>query len=259
MTILTETPHELIAVHLAIAIVVHATENETQSTDSICSTSLECVLDFFKHLVGGFALHAEDGVHVGVVSGATDSEPGRKLLVVELIVSVFIVLCEESALLVVWECAAHRLESLSELRVLNCAETVEIEVLEKFSNCFSFIIGSVGALADLFKNNVLDLGEACIVDCNGCALETPAFEDASNEPVLFVNRCDCVAVRVIAVEGLFRDLSTLALCGFSLCKDQLDEVVHHGLRFLLARRHTGVVWGVVLSGDLLDGHRWGTS
>ena len=122
-------------------------------------------------------------------------------------------------------------------------------MLEDLSDGFAFIIGTVGSLSDLFKNDVLNLRQALIVYCNGCALKTPAFEDAGDEPVLFVNWSDSIAVGVVAAECLFGDLST----GASLL-NELHEVVHDGLCFFLAGSYTGVVWCIVLGHDFLERH-----
>ncbi len=122
-------------------------------------------------------------------------------------------------------------------------------MLEDLSDGFAFIIGTVGSLSDLFKNDVLNLRQALIVYCNGCALETPALEDAGDEPVLFVNWSDSIAVGVVAAECLFGDLST----GASLL-NELHEVVHDGLCLFLAGSHTRVGWCIVLGNDLLERH-----
>lgn len=115
MTVLTETPHELVAVHLLVTIVIHATEDNSETTDTVGATRLHCVQNLLKNLIGRFALDSKHWVDVGVVATATNSEPSGKLLVVELIVAILVILGEYGSLFVFGEGAADALKSSGEL------------------------------------------------------------------------------------------------------------------------------------------------
>ena len=115
VAVLAKTPHELVAVHLFVSIVVHAAEYDSQATDSVRATGLHRVEDLLKDLVRRLTLNSKDGVDVRVVARALDSEPSGELLVVQLVVAVLIVLVKDCSLLKLGEGAANALESPGEL------------------------------------------------------------------------------------------------------------------------------------------------
>ena len=65
------------------------------------------------------------------------------------------VLGEQLRLLSGRESTAQHFERLSELRLGERALALHIVVLEEVLNSFAFVLGAVGALADLFKDNIL--------------------------------------------------------------------------------------------------------
>jgi len=248
VTVLTETPHELIAVHLAITVVVHAAENYSEATDAVGTTSLKSIQNLLKNLIRRLSGDTENGIDVGVVAAATDGEPGGELLVVKLVVAVLIVLGEKSALLELGESTAHGLKSTGEFRELNSAEAVQVEMLEDLANGLALVIGSVSSLSDLLEDDVLDLSETGSVDSDSGALKTPNLKDRLDEVALLVDGGDSVAVSVEAAEGIFSDLTI-----FALLANELDEIVHDGLSSLLSGSDTRVLGSVVLANDLLQG------
>ena len=68
VAVLLQTPHEFIAIQTARAVIVHTTEHDAQSSDSVCSSLLQSLLDLLQNLVGWFSGKSKDGVDVRVVS-----------------------------------------------------------------------------------------------------------------------------------------------------------------------------------------------
>ena len=97
MAVLTETPHEFMAVHLAVTVVIHATEYESKSTNSMSTSCLESIADLLEHLIGWLACESKGWVHVWIVSTSFDCKPGSELFVVKLVVFVFVVLVKDSS------------------------------------------------------------------------------------------------------------------------------------------------------------------
>merc|ERR1719223_2534198 len=112
VAILSQTPHELVSVHLFVTIIIHAAEDNSKSADSVGAPSLELAQDLVENLIGWLTLHSKDWVHIWVVSAATDCESIGELLVVELVVSVLVKFVEDGAHLEVLEQASNGLESL---------------------------------------------------------------------------------------------------------------------------------------------------
>lgn len=115
VAVLAKSPHELVAIHLLVAIVVHAAENDSETTDTVSATGFHSVQNLLKDLIGGFTLDSENWVDVGVVAATTDGEPCGELLVVQLVVAVLVVLVEDGSLLELREGATDALESPGEL------------------------------------------------------------------------------------------------------------------------------------------------
>ena len=115
VAVLAEAPHELIAVHLFVTVVVHAAEDNSQTTDSVCATGFHSVQDLLKNLIRRFTLDSEDRVDVRVVATALDSEPSSKFLIVQLVVAIFVILIEHCPLFKLREGAANALQSSGEL------------------------------------------------------------------------------------------------------------------------------------------------
>jgi hypothetical protein len=132
----------------------------SKATDSMSSTCLKGVTDLTEDLERRLALNAEGRVNIGIVSTATESKHEGEFFIIETAVAVFVLLAEDGMELEVFEDAAESLEGLFEFIRLNCSLSVTVEVLENFLNSPSFIFGTVCALADLLKDNILQGGEA---------------------------------------------------------------------------------------------------
>merc|ERR1712032_857589 len=129
MAVLAKSPHEFGTVHLAVTVIVHAAEDEAKSTDSMGSSGLESFTDLLEDLVGWLTRKSEGWVHVGVVSTSLDCHKGCKLFVVKLVVAILVVLVKDSAELEFLIAAADSFHGLCELSEVNCAESIEVEML----------------------------------------------------------------------------------------------------------------------------------
>lgn len=79
-----------------ISVVVHPTEHNSKSTNSMHASDFQNIKNFLKYLVGRFSFDSEARVNVGVVTRAFQSKECRKLFVVKLAVSALIVLLEKT-------------------------------------------------------------------------------------------------------------------------------------------------------------------
>ena len=126
-------------------------------------------------------------------------------------------------------------------------------MLEDLADGFALIVGAVSSLSDLLEDDVFDLGETLCADGHCRALKTPRLQNSRDEVVLLVDWGDSVAVSVVADETLFSNVAILGLLAHDL-----HEIVHDSLGALLARRHSGVCWCVVLRAKGLEGNTWST-
>lgn len=204
MAVFTETPHEFVAVKLLVAVVVHAFEDVAEATDSVCTTCLKGITDLGKDLERRLALNAKGRVNIGIVTTAAHSKHKGEFFIIETAVAVFVVLAEDSMELEVLEGASESLEGLFEFIGLNCTQTITVEVLEDLLNSPSLILGTVCALADLFKDNVLHLCEARGRNASLIRVNTPGLDEHINEVVLLLVGHHGVDLRVVAKEGIHR-------------------------------------------------------
>ena len=190
MAVLTETPHEFMAVHLAVTVVIHATEYKSKSTNSVGSSGLESVTDLLEDLIGWFTSESEGWVHVRVVSTSFYREEGCKLFVVELVVFVFVVLVKNSSELEILIAAANGFHRFLELLEVYCAKAVKVEVFEDSSDCSSFIFSAMGTLSDFLKDAVFNFSKAWSCDC-ACVLawiQSPCLHHHVDEVVFSLYR-----------------------------------------------------------------------
>ena len=96
MTVLLKAPHELSSVHLSISTVIHSSENEGKSSDSMSTSSLHDLLDLVKNLIGRFSGQSEDWVDIWVITASLSGEPVGELFVIKFTIRVSIILVEES-------------------------------------------------------------------------------------------------------------------------------------------------------------------
>ena len=187
MSVLLETPSELLTVEFAVATVVHAAEHSAEATDAVGTSLLEDDEYLVEHLEGRFSGDAEDGVHVGAVAGAASGEGRRELLVVELPIVVQVVLAEEVFDLQVPEHATQSLQGLLELCWLNGAKALKIEMLEDLFHCLALVIISVSALTNLLENDGFNLGNAFSRDIDLASAETPGLQDSFDKVVVLLS------------------------------------------------------------------------
>jgi hypothetical protein len=153
VTVLLEAPLELMAVHLAVTVVVHASEDNSESSDAVHAAALQSREHFCQNLVGWLTLDSKRWIHIWIVAGAHQSEEAGKLFVVKFAVSRFVVLSEEGLKFFVLQGTSHGLKSLFELGELNCAVALEVKMLEEATGSFALVVSTVGSLTNLFKNN----------------------------------------------------------------------------------------------------------
>ena len=157
VAVLFETPLELWTVHLTVAVVVHASENDSESSNAMHSTTFKCRKHLDKHLVGRLALHSERWINIRVVASAHESEETSKLLIVKLSVTRLVVLSEERFKFLVLQSTAHSLKSFLELRELNSSVAFEVKMLEVATSSLSFVVCTVSSLSNLLKYDVFKL------------------------------------------------------------------------------------------------------
>jgi len=90
VAVFTEAPHEFVTVEFLVTVIVHASEDEAETADTVSTSGVEGVSDLGEHLVWGLTAGSEGGVNVGVVAGSTDGEHGGKFFIVESAVAVLI-------------------------------------------------------------------------------------------------------------------------------------------------------------------------
>lgn len=126
------------------------------------TSCLQVLLDLFEHLVRGFSVDPEDGIHVGVVATALPCEELSELFVVKLPTVVGVLLSEERIYLGLLEDTAQGLERLCKLGLLDSAVALQVKVPKDLLCCFSLVIGTVGLLSDLFEYYFLELGNSLL-------------------------------------------------------------------------------------------------
>ena len=82
-------------------------------------------------------------------------------------------------------------------------------MLEETFNCLAFIIGTVGALANLFVNYAFELSDASRRNKCGTIVQTPTLGDSLYKVSLLFNRQHTVKVKIIVYETFFIDIATL--------------------------------------------------
>jgi len=93
---LAEDPLDFVAVEDAVAVLVHLDEKLGQETHALVAVVvLEGRQNLVENLLRGVSVHAEDGVNIGVVAGAADSDHGSHLLVVDFTGTVGVKTVEE--------------------------------------------------------------------------------------------------------------------------------------------------------------------
>ena len=170
MTVFAETPHELVAVHLAVTIVVHSAEDDAEAADAVTSTLFQYSEDLLQDLIGRLTGRSEDRVDIRVVTATTDGEPGRELLKVKFVIAITVIFVKESAHFKFGKSTAHGLESPGELVELDGAEAIKVEVLKYLAYGLSFVVGAMCSLSYLFKDDILNLTKAISVYSDSCAL-----------------------------------------------------------------------------------------
>jgi hypothetical protein len=90
VAVFKEAPPELGTVKLLVAVIVHASEDEGESTDTVSTSGVEGGSDLLEDLVWWLTLGTEGGVNVRVVTGSTDGEHAAEFFVVESSVRVLI-------------------------------------------------------------------------------------------------------------------------------------------------------------------------
>ena len=80
---LLEAPLELIAVQAFVAVAIHSAEDDSQATDSVGASCTQLFANFIEDGIWRFSRHSKDGVYVGVVARALNSEGISELLVAQ--------------------------------------------------------------------------------------------------------------------------------------------------------------------------------
>ena len=218
------------------------------------TTGLQGVTDLAEDLKRWLTLDAEGRVNVRVVAGSADSEHSREFFIVEATVAVLILGTENSVELEILEGASKRFEGLAEFCGLDCSQTVTVEVLEDFLNSPSFVFSTVGALAHLLEDAVLELGEAGWGHSALIGIETPGLDEHVNEVVLTLVGDNGVDFRVVLDKGVSGDVT---IAGLGSKKGH--EVRENRFGLLLAGGDTGVLGGVVLGNEALESARISTT
>jgi len=122
-----------------------------------CSQYLFNLVD---NLVRWLTGYTKDWVDVRVVSATFVSDPTRKLLKINLAVSVSVEFIEEGCQFMITKHTADRLKGLFELMRTDSSVTFQVKVFEKSFSSLSFVICAVGSLTDLFKDDRFDLGKS---------------------------------------------------------------------------------------------------
>lgn len=247
VAVFAETPHEFVAVEFLITVIVHASENVSESTDTVRATGGQGVSNFLENLVWGLARNAERGVNVRVVTTSADGEHGSEFLVVESAIAVLIELAEAGVRLVGSESASESFESFSEFANFDGSVTVQIKMFENFLDSSAFIIGSMGALTDLLEDDVEHFGAACGAYGSLVGVEAPDFEDQVDEVVLLLVGHDGIDLTVVRAEVVARDTTVVG----SLSHDS-DKVVKNGFSLLLTGKDSRVSGGVILFNELFE-------
>lgn len=169
------------------------------------------------------------------------------------------VLGEQLRLLSGRESTAQHFERLSELRLGERALALHIVVLEEVLNSFAFVLGAMGALADLFKDNILYVSDltwfVCLVVQGLSVLlwKAPCLRNCFGEVRIFLIRQSTVLILVELEEVGSRNLATLDVFGKALLELFVDAC-----RQLLARGHSGVLSSSELGRKLIPRDRLST-
>ena len=122
-----------------------------------CSQYLSNLVD---NLVRWLTGYTKDWVDVRVVSASFVSDPTSELLKINLAVSISVEFIEKGCQFVIIKHTADRLKGLFELMRTDSSVTFQVKVLEDALGSLPFIVGTVCALADLFKNDRFNLSDS---------------------------------------------------------------------------------------------------
>lgn len=240
VAVFTEAPHEFIAVEFFVTVVIHASEDVSESTDSMGTSSFQSVSNFGEDLVWGLSAGTERGVNVRVVTGSTDGEHVSEFFIIKSAIAVFVKLTEDSVQFVGRKGASEGLKSFFKFCGLDSTETVEVEVFKDFLNSSAFIISSMSALTDLLENDIDNLVDTSRADLSLVGVKTPNLKDHIDEVVFFLEGHDSVDLSVIVAEVFARN----GTVGGSLSEDG-DKIVENGFGLLLTGHNSRVSGGVV--------------
>jgi len=173
LSILLEDPLYLVAVKSGVSISVEFLEQGNEGTHTVGALLLEDRTDLVEDLVGGLTSQAENGVNVRVVSSAAEGHHTREFFEVELATVVSVVFVENGSKLILSEGATDSLHGLFEFSRSNHTAVHQIEVLEETLGSFTFIVGAVSALANLFKDDTFHLGKTGCGHSINISMNTP--------------------------------------------------------------------------------------
>ena len=95
MSVLFKSPLEFWSVHLAVTIVVHAAEYDSEASDSVHSATLQSLQHFREDLTGRLSLSAEGWVDIWIVSSSHQSKESSEFLVIKFAIARLVVFPEE--------------------------------------------------------------------------------------------------------------------------------------------------------------------
>jgi hypothetical protein len=196
------------AVKFAITTVIHASEDNTKTTDSMNTSLLKDNKDLVKNLARGFSGNTKDWVDIWVVATATSRNTRSKFDIINLSVTISIKFAEQCLDLSISENASKSLECLLKLSWLNSAEALKIEMLEDFLCSFAFIISTMSALSDLLENSIFELLKTinCNVSMSGLlSTDSPSLENKLYKVVVLLSRKSSINIRVVLNESILSD------------------------------------------------------
>lgn len=156
--------------------------------------------------------------------------------------------------------AAKDFEGLDELRLSQCALTLHIVVLEEVFNGLAFIFSAVGALTNLFKDNIFQISNLSrfvslvVKRFSIFAWQAPSLGNSFNKVGIFLIRQSTVLIIIVLHKVVSRDFTTLDVLGKAILELLVDVS-----RKLLARCHSGVFCSSEFAHEPIPGNRFATS
>lgn len=235
LSILLQDPLNLVAVEFSVLVSVETLEQGYERADTVGTLILEDTTDFLEDLVRGLTNHTENGVHIGVVSSAAESHLASEFFKVKLTTIVGVELIEDGSKLVFSESASNSLHGLFEFSGSNHTTVHQVEVLEETLGSFALIVSTMSALANLFEDDALHLGETLRWHSINVGFETPRLAYSFGEVGVLLPGQDAVEVKVIIAETFLANTTI-----FDVFSHTIAELSHNNLWLLLAGSSTGV-------------------